>query len=98
VNVPVSATPLARDDIRHGQQYLESRQAGLGAAFVADVFAAFDQISLFPLGYGEVADGVRAIVTARFSYLVVYTTDGTAVEVIAVVHGSRSASAWQSRI
>ena len=97
MSVPVRATPSARDDIRQGERYFEGRRAGLGAEFVDEVLATFDQIGDMPLGYGVVGEGVRAVGLRRFGYVVYYRSDGSAVEVVAVLHGGRPPEVWQAR-
>ncbi len=98
MSVLVHVTPLAGDDIRQGERYFERQQAGLGDEFVDEVLATLDQIGKMPLGYGEVAEGVRAVGLRRFGYVVFYRSDGAAAEAVAVLHGGRSPAAWQARI
>lgn len=97
MSVPVQITPSARDDIRQGEQYFEGRQPGLGVEFVDEVLATFDRIGDMPLGYGEVAEGVRAVGLRRFGYVAYYRFDGTVAEVLAVLHGGRAPEVLQSR-
>jgi toxin ParE1/3/4 len=97
MSVPVRVTPAARDDIRYGERYFEGRRAGLGVEFVEEVLAILGRIGDMPLGYGELGDGVRAVGLRRFGYVVYYRSDGTAAEVVAVLHGGRSPEAWQAR-
>ena len=98
MSVPVRATPQARDDIAAGRRFFESRQAGLGNQFVREVRATFVRIGHLPLGYGEVEEGVRAVGTRRFGYVVYYRSDGRSAEVLAVLHGSRPPEEWQARV
>ena len=87
----VHVTPSARKDIESGEIYYDRIRKGLGWAFVDVVLDALDSLSLLPLGYGEVEHGVRAIATSRFQHVVYYRTDGTTVDVLAVLHGRRNA-------
>lgn len=96
--MPVRVTPLARDDIRQGETYFNGKRVGLSNEFVDEVLAALDRIGDWPLAAGEVGDGVRAVGVRRFGYVVYYRTDGTAVEVLAVLYGGRSPDVWQSRV
>jgi toxin ParE1/3/4 len=98
VSVPVTVTPAARDDIRHGEHFFEGRVAGLGEEFVDEVLATFDRIGDMPLGYGEAEEGVRAVGLRRFGYVVYYRSDGANAEILAVLHGGRQPAAWQARI
>ena len=48
--------------------------------------------------YAEVWMTVRAARLRKFRHLVYYVVLADRVEVIAVMHGSRDSSAWQSRV
>ena len=87
MSVPVTVTPAARDDIRHGERYFEGRTAGLGEDFVDEVLAALGRVGVMPLDYGEVDDGVRARGLRRFGYVVYYRSDETTAEILAVRMG-----------
>jgi plasmid stabilization system protein ParE len=47
--------------------------------------------------YGVVWRNVRAARLRKFTYVVYYRVHDDRVEVLAVMHGSRDASAWQPR-
>ena len=50
-----------------------------------------------PGTYGLVWQDVRAARLRKFRHVVYYVTFADRVEVLAVLHGSRDASAWQTR-
>jgi len=50
-----------------------------------------------PEMYGVVWQNVRAARLRQFTYVVYYRVHDDRVEVLAVMHGSRDASAWQAR-
>ena len=56
-----------------------------------------EQIEFMPEMYGVVWQDVRAARLKKFRYLVYYVVFADRAEVLAVLHGSRDASAWQSR-
>jgi toxin ParE1/3/4 len=51
-----------------------------------------------PEMYGLVWQDVRAARLRKFRHLVYYVVFADRVEVLAVLHGARDASAWQSRV
>jgi len=51
-----------------------------------------------PEMYSVVWQNVRAARLRRFTYVVYYRVHDDRIEVLAVMHGSRDASAWQSRV
>ena len=97
MTVPVKVTPLARQDVRFGEAYFESKRNGLGTEFVDEVLETLHRIGDLPLGFGEVGNGVRAAGLRRFGYIMYYRSDGTQAEVMAVLHGARNPGIWQSR-
>ena len=51
----------------------------------------------WPELHGVVWRNVRALRLRKFTYVVYYRVHDDRVEVLAVMHGSRDASAWQAR-
>ena len=98
MSLPVILRPEADADIEAIHDELEMARAGLGGQFVALVRRALAFIEAMPEMYGVVWNDVRAARLQRFRHLVYYIVFTDRVEVIAVMHGSRSSSAWQSRV
>jgi plasmid stabilization system protein ParE len=90
--------PAADADIQATHEELEQAQAGLGDRFVARVREVLERIESIPETYGLVWQDVRAARLRKFRHLVYYVVFPDRVEVLAVLHGSRDASAWQSRV
>jgi plasmid stabilization system protein ParE len=57
-----------------------------------------ERIEAMPELYGLVWQDVRAARLKKFRQVVYYAVFPDRVEVLAVLHGSRDASAWQSRV
>ncbi len=72
--------------------------SGLGDRFVARVREVLERIESMPEIYGPVWQDVRAAPLRKFRHLVYYVVFADRVEILAVMHGSRDASAWQSRV
>jgi plasmid stabilization system protein ParE len=97
MSVPVILRPAADADIQATHDELEQAQAGLGGRFVARVVEALERIEAMPEMYGLVWQDVRAARLRQFRHVVYYVAFADRVEVLAVLHGSRDPSAWQSR-
>jgi toxin ParE1/3/4 len=89
--------PGARDDIDIAYISYEQRQAGLGDRFVETVRDQVARIQTNPSLYGVVYQDVRAAPMRRFPYVVYYRAEVGRVVIVAVQHGSRNWSNWQSR-
>jgi len=98
MSLPVILRPAAEDDIQTTHDELEQAQAGLGDRFVARVREVLERIEAMPELYARVWQDVRAVRLRKFRYIVYYVVFADRVEVLAVLHGARDASAWQSRI
>jgi plasmid stabilization system protein ParE len=98
MSLPVILRPAAVADIRDTRDALDGVQAGLGGQFVARVREVLERIEAMPEMYGTVWQDVRAARLKKFRYVVYYVVFADRVEVLAVLHGSRDASVWQSRV
>jgi plasmid stabilization system protein ParE len=56
-----------------------------------------ERLEATPELYGVVWQDVRAARLRRFQYVVYYVVHSDRVEVLAILHGSRNPSVWQSR-
>ena len=87
----------ATADIREARRWYETRQAGLGGEFVAEIDAIFARIQAMPLRFTEVMPGVRRAFTERFPYAVYFRVDNKRILVFVVIHTSRDSEVWQQR-
>jgi len=97
MSLPVILRPAADADIQATHDELERVQAGLGDRFVARVREVLERIEGMQEMYGAVWQDVRAARLRKFRHVVYFVAFTDRVEVLAVLHGSRDASAWQSR-
>lgn len=98
MSLPVILRPAADADIEATHDELERVRAGLGSRFVARVREALARIEAMPEMYGLVWQDVRAVRLRKFRHVVYYVAFPDRVEVLAVLHGSQDAPAWQSRV
>ena len=97
MSLPVILRPRAEADIRESFDSFESIRAGLGDRFVARVREMLERIEFMPALFGVIWQDVRAARLRKFRHIVYYVVFADRVEVLAVMHGSRDDSAWQSR-
>jgi toxin ParE1/3/4 len=97
MSLPVILRPAAEADVQDTHDELEQIQAGLGDRFVARVRELLERIEAQPEMYGVVWQDVRAARVKKFRHVLYYVVFPDRVEVLAVIHGSRASSAWQSR-
>ncbi len=97
MSLPVVLRPEASRDAEEARDYLESQRAGLGQDFLDRLNEVLARIGGMPEMYGVVWRNVRAARMRRFTYVVYYRVHDDRVEVLAVTHGSRNPSVWQSR-
>lgn len=98
MNLPVILRPSAIADVLQIHAELEALTPGLGDRFLDRLHEVLNRIEVAPEMYAEVWRTVRAARLRRFRHIVYYVVLADRVEVIAVIHGSRDPSAWQSRV
>jgi plasmid stabilization system protein ParE len=97
MNRPLIIRPDAEADIWKIDAELEMVRQGLGRRFAAQLNAELERIESLPELRGIVWRDVRAVRIMKFQYVVYYVAYDDRVEVIAVMHGARDSTAWQSR-
>jgi plasmid stabilization system protein ParE len=98
MSLPVILRPAAEADIQATHDELERCRAGLGVRFVDRVREVLERIESMPELSGVVWQDVRAVRLRKFRHVVYDVVFADRVEIVAVMHGSRDASAWQSRV
>ena len=98
MSVPLILRPKAEEDIRNLQIEFEAIRAGLGNRFLTRVRETLERIEFMPKMYGVVWRRVRAAPIKKFRHVIYYVSNASSTEVIAVVHGARRRSSWQSRL
>jgi toxin ParE1/3/4 len=95
---PVIVRPEAEADIETIHIDLERLRTGLGARFAKQLRTVLERIETTPELYGIVWRDVRAARVKRFRHIVYYVVFTDRTEILAVIHGARDSSAWQSRV
>ena len=98
MSLPVVLRALADRDLQDARDGYEARHVGLGIKFARRALDTLTAIGQFPELFGVVGHGVRAATIRRFPHVIYYRVLADRVEVLAVLHGSQDATAWQARV
>jgi addiction module RelE/StbE family toxin len=85
-------TPRAAQDLASIAAYIHERNAPAALRVRAAILESLQSLVLFPhIGRQQQVEGVRKLVTQRYAYLVYYTVDDQAGEIIvlAIQHPAR---------
>ena len=88
----------AQEELTEAVAYYDTRAAGLGDRFLAEVKAATQYIDLHPEIAPVIDLGVRAKVLDRFPYSLMYVLDPDEVFIVAIAHHSRRPGYWADRL
>ena len=97
MTLPVVLRPEAADDLHSTRDWYDRQKVGLGDKFAAQVADVFDQLASMPELFAVDWEDVRACQLRRFPYVIYFRALADRIEVLAVLHGGRDPSAWQSR-
>ena len=97
MSLPVILRHEAEVDVQEARDQLSAVRAGLGTQVLARVREVLTRIEKMPELYGKVWQDVRAARLKQFRYIVYFIVLADRVEVLAVLHGARDPSSWQSR-
>jgi toxin ParE1/3/4 len=97
VSLPVILRNEAEVDVQEARDQLEAVRLGLGTQVLARVREVLARIEKMPELHGEVWQDVRAARLKQFRYIVYFIVLADRVEVLAILHGARDPSSWQSR-
>jgi plasmid stabilization system protein ParE len=96
MNLPVILSPAADRELEAAAEWYEER-TGQATRFLGRVQEAHDRISRRPELYAVVYKDIRRVRVPKYPYNVYYRVLADRVEVLAIVHGHRDPSVWQSR-
>ena len=97
MSLPVILLHEAEADIQVARDQLEAVRVGFGHQLLARVREVLSRIETMPELHGKVWEDVRAARLKQFRYIVYCIVLADRIEVLAVLHGARDSSAWQSR-
>ncbi len=97
MSLPVILRHEAEADVQEARDQLEAVRVGLGTQVLSRVREVLARIEKMPELHGKVWQDVRAARLKQFRYIVYFIVLADRVEVLAVLHGARDPSSWQSR-
>lgn len=97
MSLPVILRHEAEVDVQEARDQLEAVRVGLGTQVLARVREVLARIEKMPELHGKVWQDVRAARLKQFRYIVYFIVLADRVEVLAVLHGARDPSSWQSQ-
>lgn len=97
MSLPVILRHEAEVDVQEARDQFEAVRVGLGSQVLARVREVLARIEKMPELHGKVWQDVRAARLKQFRYIVYFIVLADRVEVLAVLHGARDPSSWQSR-
>ena len=97
MSLPVILRHEAEVDVQEARDQLEAVRVGLGTQVLARVREVLARIEKLPELHGKVWQDVRSARLKQFRYIVYFIVLADRVEVLAVLHGARDPSSWQSR-
>jgi plasmid stabilization system protein ParE len=89
--------PDAGAELEEAAVFYETRMAGLGKSFAAEVERTISLVRQFPEAGTAEGTGHRRVLVARFPYSLVYRQVADAIVVIAVAHQRRRPGYWRRR-
>jgi toxin ParE1/3/4 len=87
--------PIAESDVAHSRDWYEERRDGLGDDFVEAFNELCQRICADPQLFAVAERNVRRGKLRRFPYVVYYRVVDQAIEILAVLHGSRDPRTWK---
>jgi plasmid stabilization system protein ParE len=96
MSLPVVLRAEAEEDIQAAREHFERIRPGLSSQFVAGLRELLEGVELTPELYGLVRKDIRAA-RLRFRYVAYYVAFSDRVEVLAILHGARDPTVWESR-
>lgn len=97
ISRPLIILPDAERDISEACAWYDEQQQDLGTEFLTSLNSKFLQLSEIPELNPPEYKTIRRSAVTRFPYVIYYRIVRNTIEVIAVLHGSRSPRAWRSR-
>lgn len=95
--LPLFVRPEAQADLLEARDWYNGQRSGLGQQFIDSVEEILAQVQTQPEILAPAFKEVRRGKIRRFPYVVYYRTLSDRIEILAVLHGSRDARAWQKR-
>jgi toxin ParE1/3/4 len=94
----VTAHPNAIAELREAIRYYDSKSAGLGRRFFAEVEFFIGRIVAYPTLFVPRVSEVRRANLKRFPFNINFLVDGENIAIVAIAHNKRQPFYWLSRL
>jgi|ERR1043165_1963386 plasmid stabilization system protein ParE len=98
MSLPIVFLDEARAEFDSAADWYNAQKRGLGTRFISHVEEAIDSIAANPRKHQKIFEDVRRAVVKKFPYTVLYQEQAHCILIVAVFHGRRDPSVWQSRL
>ena len=88
----------AKAETREAAEFYESCRPGLGRDFLSAIESAIERILQFPEGGQRIRGAFRRVLLRRFPYGIIYSLQGEAICIVAVMHLARKPGYWTTRL
>jgi toxin ParE1/3/4 len=82
-------------ELEAADNWYRSRSEDASAAFLSEVYRAFETIARAPHRWPNHLHGTRRYVLARFPFSIVYIDEPESVTIVAVAHNKRKPGYWR---
>lgn len=97
MSLPVTFHRAASAEFIEASTWYETKRVGLAIEFMAEIDRCLSLASEHPLQFAVVHEDIRRVVAYHFPYSVYFCAEKHRIVVLAVFHGSRAPTIWQSR-
>lgn len=89
--------PLVADDLANAVGHYDEVSVELGNRFRDAIRERLESITDFPESYACIKEGLRAAMTGRFPYVILYEIHDEAVAILGVFHAASDQEGWFGR-
>lgn len=89
--------PMAEIEMNEAAEYYETREIGLGTAFIDEVERAIKSIRRHPESSQIIIKSIRRKIFWRFLYSIMYSSLAGAIYILAVANQKRRPFYWRNR-
>lgn len=97
MTLPIVFRRIARSEFLEAANWYESRRAGLGGEFLAEIDRCVALLAEHPERLAMVHPGIQRIGAQRFPFNVYFRVEARRIVVLAIFHGRRDPSVWRDR-
>jgi toxin ParE1/3/4 len=93
----VLLVPQAREDLREATEWYAARSGVAARRFVDEYTRVKGLVAQAPLQWVEIQPGVRRVLFKKFPFALIYTVEGSQIQVLAVKHHKQHPDHWRGR-